>query len=106
MSALLSGAAAEVLRALVLGLELRVKQSGWEFVGPWQHPFNSGVSQAVSAELLAAGYVRHGDGLRIEITDEGRNALQNRTTAVVTDALEWVRFLEPNLSSGSQSETS
>jgi hypothetical protein len=83
----LSCEACEVLRALVLGLELRGGAGGWAFVGPWQDPTRSGVPSAIMSELFGADFVRHGDGSQIEITDAGQRALKARIDTAWQDTI-------------------
>jgi hypothetical protein len=70
-----SNATVEVLRALVLGLELREYDGAWRFVGPFQPPERSGVPLAVMQELFDAGYVCSRDR-RAELTDAGSAELE------------------------------
>jgi hypothetical protein len=83
----LSGAAAEVLRALVLGLDLREGPSGWTFIGPWQDPPRSGVRGAVMAELFGGGFLRRdGDGSLV-ITPEGESRFSQLTKEALSVGL-------------------
>lgn len=85
----LSAEAYEVLRALVLGLELRETSDGWAFVGPWQNSAHSGVSSAVMGELLSGGFVLRGGGSRAELTNVGVEARAVRTQELLETALRW-----------------
>ena len=85
----LSAAAYEVLRALVLGLELRETSQSWAFVGPWQIPARSGVPGAVMDELLSGGFVRRGNGSCAELTAAGIEARYFRTQETLETALRW-----------------
>ena len=91
MSAPLSGARYEVLRALALGLELRGTPAGGSFVGPFQEPPHSAVSAAVMADLFAAGFVSSGEDSRVEITEAGRCVLRDTTEVMIRDAFRWLR---------------
>lgn len=84
--------AIEVLRALVLGLDLRKTIGGWRFVGPWQDPEKSGVASAVMLELLENGLVEHGGGCA-KITACGHDALRHSTEAAFRAALKCPLFV-------------
>ena len=74
MSAPLSFHCLEVLRGLMVGLELRKIGGGWRFVGHWQDPAASSVLPETMHPLLDAGYVLEHEG-RGTITDAGKTAL-------------------------------
>ena len=92
----LSEQAYEVLRALVLGLELRETSGGWVFPGGhWQESLRSHVPPEVISELVVAGFVQHGDGSRAELTDAGIKACHLRTQETLETALKWVNLPNP-----------
>ena len=67
--------AIEVLRAIVLGLDLRETASGWHFVGPFQDPKHSGVDSATMQSLLDGGLVQRGPTGAGLLTTSGENTL-------------------------------
>jgi len=86
MSAPLSGAAREVLRALVHGLDLREVDGKWTFVGHWRDSTRLSVSCAVMWELFGFGFICQCDGSRATITEEGERVLSESTTKSIDEA--------------------
>jgi len=82
MSPPLSEPAYNVLRALVLGFELRGGATGWSFAGS---PHGAASSAAMS-ELLAGGFVEY----RVALTEAGLRACHLRTQETMETALHWV----------------
>jgi hypothetical protein len=89
MSAPLSGAAREVLRALVHGLELREVDGEWIFVGHWQDPAHSGVPSVVMRELFGLQCICRLDGSGAAITEAGEQALSRSTIDAIAAASKW-----------------
>ena len=89
MSAPLTGAGREVLRALVHGLELREIDGEWIFVGHWQDPARSGVPSVVMCELLESGFICRRDGSGATITKAGEQALSRSTIDAIAATLRW-----------------
>jgi hypothetical protein len=89
MSAPLSGAAREVLRALVHGLELCVVDGEWTFVGHWQDPAHSGVPSVVMQELFGFRFICRPDESRAAITKDGERALSRSTIDAIAAASKW-----------------
>ena len=94
MSAPLSGAAREVLRALVHGLDLREIDGAWSFVGHWQDPARSGVTSAVMCELFGFGFICRLDGSGAVITKDGEQALSRSTIDAIAAASKWFNGTE------------
>jgi hypothetical protein len=91
MSAPLSGAALEVLRALVHDLELREVDGEWIFVGHWQNPTRSHVPCGVMQELFGFQFICRSDGSRVAITKNGEQALSRSTVDAIAAASKWLR---------------
>jgi hypothetical protein len=94
MSAPLSGAAREVLRALAHGLDLREINGEWTFVGYFQDRAHSGVSSETMRELFGSGFICHLGCQKIAITREGEHVLFQSTTDDIAAALKWLRETE------------
>jgi hypothetical protein len=86
----------EVLRGLVVGLELRKSGEDWLFVGPWQDLATSGISPETMHPLLHAGYVSEQEGCGI-ITEQGRSALAATERRLWEHGLKWLRSRESRL---------
>ena len=97
MSAPLTGAALDVLRALVLVLELHKSRDGWRFVGPWQDPEVSAISAETIDPLLDGGYVRE-DADQGRITNDGRAVVAVAEQSLWESGVKWLRSQESQLS--------
>jgi hypothetical protein len=90
MNAPLTGAAREVLRGLVHGLELREANGEWTFVRHWQDPARSGVPSDVMRELFGFRFICRLDVSRVAITKDGEQALSRSTKEAIDAALKWL----------------
>jgi hypothetical protein len=87
----LSGGAIEVLRALVLGLDLRETATGWLFVGPEQKPEHSWVRPDTMSELLGKGFIQRTENGFAKLTPRGSEELRAHTEGIMRRALKWVQ---------------
>jgi hypothetical protein len=88
MTAPLSSTATEVLRALILGMELRRQAIGWEFVESWQEPKSSNIDDSILSELLEAKTIRVVDD-RAALTELGREYLSTITQTLLRHIVKW-----------------
>ena len=82
--------AAEVLKALAVGVRLQRVDGAWTFVGPSQDAAQSQVSEGLVKSLIDGGLVsEHG-----KITEDGHKTLKAAIADDTRRAFEWMTLSE------------